>query len=102
MVFHGTVIHSLSPSDLEINENAVLIVNVATGKIALMERKVDQLNEFLSGLSLLENKQYNVNTIVKKNGSMVVSDQSTHETRMHLKHTGQRFEERSIHSTWLY
>ena len=68
MVFHGTVIHSLSPSDLEINENAVLIVNVATGKIALMERKVDQLNDFLSGLSLLENKQYNVSTNCKVNG----------------------------------
>ncbi|KAI8582744.1 hypothetical protein K450DRAFT_226702 [Umbelopsis ramanniana AG] len=65
MVFHGTVIHSLSPSDLEINENAVVVVNVATGKIVLMERKVDKLNEFLSGLSLLENKQYNVNVLKK-------------------------------------
>lgn len=68
IVYHGTVIHSLAPKKLEINENAVLIVNVATGKIILMERNVTKLNEFLSGVSLLKSKQYSVSVPSYVNG----------------------------------
>lgn len=63
IVYHGTVIHSLAPTDLEINENAVLVVNVATGTIVVFERNVEKLNEFLSTLNVLQNKHYTVSWI---------------------------------------
>lgn len=63
IVYHGTVIHSLAPTDLEINENAVLVVNVATGTIVVFERNVQKLNEFLSTVNVLQNKRYSVSLI---------------------------------------
>jgi hypothetical protein len=73
LVFHGTIIHSLSLRDLEINENAVIVVNVFSGKIVLLERNVDKLNEFLSGLALLLNKQYSVSTVGQWVGILLIT-----------------------------
>jgi hypothetical protein len=60
IVYHGTVIHSLGPTDLEINENAVLVVNVANGTIVDFERNVEKLNEYLCSVNVLQNKHYSV------------------------------------------
>ncbi|CAM0136039.1 hypothetical protein VKS41_005576 [Umbelopsis sp. WA50703] len=65
IVYHGTVIHSLGPTDLEINENAVLVVNVANGTIVDFERNVEKLNEYLCSVNVLQNKHYSVNSLSK-------------------------------------
>lgn len=46
LLFHGAVIHSLSPTDLEILESALIIVD-ADGQIILFEKKADKIPDEL-------------------------------------------------------
>ncbi|ORE10916.1 guanine deaminase [Rhizopus microsporus var. microsporus] len=55
-VFYGSIVHSLSPQDLEHVSKAVIVVDNSTGVITRIEKDVDDLKHFLKNADLTEAK----------------------------------------------